>query len=423
MKSNRVPRLRFPEFRGTGEWESKKLSSLIQLISGVHLSPDQYKNSGTNPYFTGPSDFTNKVHNVSKWIEESTSMAGENDILITVKGSGVGEIFFLALQNVAIGRQLMAIHTKHGLSRFIYQFLLTKRTRFEDLASGNLIPGLSRGDILNLEVQFSSLPEQQKIADCLASLDELTTLEAQKLDRLKTHKKGLQQLFPAEGETLPKLRFPEFRDTGEWEFRELINLTPTNEKYGIVDGPFGSNLKTIHYKKEGIPIITSGFVTEGYFYAEKYDYVTPDKFEKEKRSGVKGGDIVMAKIGARCGTSAIMPPYHKQGILSGNALKITIDEIRFSAMFVWQQLWFLYKIGNLDGLIKVGAQPAISISNLKKFEIAMPREKAEQQKIADCLASLDDLITAQTQQLAALKTHKKGLMQQLFPNTHTESTP
>ncbi len=118
-----------------------------------------------------------------------------------------------------------------------------------------------------------------------------------------------------------------------------------------------------------------------------------------------------------------MPLYHKQGILSGNALKITIDEIRFSAMFVWQQLWFLYQIGNLDGLIKVGAQPAISISSLKKFEIAVPREKAEQQKIADCLASLDDSITAQTQKLAALKTHKKGLMQQLFPNTHTESTP
>jgi len=193
-----LPKLRFPEFRDAGEWENKKLSSLIQLISGLHLSPDQYSNSGTTPYFTGPSDFTNEIQTVSKWTEESTSIARENDILITVKGSGVGEIFFLALQSVAMGRQLMAIRSKKGSNRFIYQFLLTKRTRFGDLASGNLIPGLSRGDILDLEAHFPSLPEQQKIAECLASLDDLITAQTQKLAALKTHKKGLmQQLFPA----------------------------------------------------------------------------------------------------------------------------------------------------------------------------------------------------------------------------------
>ena len=60
-------------------------------------------------------------------------------------------------------------------------------------------------------------PEQQKIAECLSSVDELIAAQARKLDALKTHKKGLmQQLFPREGETLPKLRFPEFRGAGEW---------------------------------------------------------------------------------------------------------------------------------------------------------------------------------------------------------------
>ena len=97
-----------------------------------------------------------------------------------------------------MGRQLMAIRSIKNSSRFIYQFLLTKRTRFEDLASGNLIPGLSRGDILDIEARFPSLPEQQKIADCLTSLDELISAQTKKLDALKTHKKGLmQQLFPA----------------------------------------------------------------------------------------------------------------------------------------------------------------------------------------------------------------------------------
>jgi len=89
-----------------------------------------------------------------------------------------------------MGRQLMAIRSKNNSSRFIYQFLLTKRTRFEDLASGNLIPGLSRGDILDLEARFPTPQEQQKIAECLSSIDELIIAQAQKVEALKAHKKG-----------------------------------------------------------------------------------------------------------------------------------------------------------------------------------------------------------------------------------------
>jgi type I restriction enzyme S subunit len=192
-----VPRLRFPEFREAGEWEEKKLSGIIQLISGLHLSPEQYGKEGVCPYFSGPSDFTNSIQEVSKWSREAANIAEESDTLVTVKGSGVGEIWYLTLPLVAIGRQLMAVRIINGSSRFIFQFLLTKRNRFEDLASGNLIPGLSRGDILDIEARFPSQHEQQKIADCLSSLDELIILEAQKLNALKTHKKGLmQQLFP-----------------------------------------------------------------------------------------------------------------------------------------------------------------------------------------------------------------------------------
>jgi type I restriction enzyme S subunit len=70
--------------------------------------------------------------------------------------------------------------------------------------------------------------EQQKIADCLSSLDALIKAQAEKIDALKTHQKGLmQQLFPRDGETIPQLRFPEFRDTGEWEaknFGELVEV-------------------------------------------------------------------------------------------------------------------------------------------------------------------------------------------------------
>jgi type I restriction enzyme S subunit len=158
----------------------------------------------------------------------------------------------------------------------------------------------------------------------------------------------------------------------EWSVDSLSSVTPRNARNGIVDGPFGSNLKTIHYKKSGIPIITSGYVTEGRFVADTYLYVDKEKFAEEKRSAVRPGDIVMAKIGARCGASAILPEWHETGILSGNALKITVDQTRHSTFYVWQVLWNLYASGRMEALRAVGAQPAISMASLKKTPIALP---------------------------------------------------
>jgi type I restriction enzyme S subunit len=158
----------------------------------------------------------------------------------------------------------------------------------------------------------------------------------------------------------------------EWAVESLASVTPSNARNGIVDGPFGSNLKTIHYRKAGIPITTSGYVTEGHFFAEKYLYVDKNKFDEEKRSAVRPGDIVMAKIGARCGASAILPKWHDIGILSGNALKISVDSLRHSNFYVWQVLWNLYSSGRIEPLKTTGAQPAISMANLKKYKIPLP---------------------------------------------------
>jgi len=198
------PRFRFPEFQNAGEWKPQRLSGLIDLISGMHLSPDDYSTVGEVPYFTGPSDFANDRSKVTKWTKRTANVSQAEDTLITVKGSGVGEIWYTTLPEVAMGRQLMAVHSKNGSSRFMFQFLLTKRSRFEDLGSGNLIPGLSRAVILELEACFPSPAEQQRIATCLTTLDALITAEIQKHEALKIHKKGLmQQLFPSSEEYEP----------------------------------------------------------------------------------------------------------------------------------------------------------------------------------------------------------------------------
>jgi len=200
----------------------------------------------------------------------------------------------------------------------------------------------------------------------------------------------------------------------DWLLFPLEELTQKNRQYTIVDGPFGSNLKTIHYRKSGIPIITSGYVTDGKFSASEYLYVDHEKFKQEKRSAVKGGDIVMAKIGERCGASAILPKEHPEGILSGNALKISIDENRFSTELIAQILWRHHTKGDFEILRTTGAQPALSMANLKKYKIPLPPTKAEQTAIATALNDADALITQLEKLIAKKRNIKQGAMQELL---------
>ncbi len=199
----------------------------------------------------------------------------------------------------------------------------------------------------------------------------------------------------------------------DWGVDTVSSVTPIGVRNGIVDGPFGSNLKKIHYRNTGIPIVTSGYVTEGRFYAENYLYVERQKFEEERRSAVQPGDIVMAKIGARCGASAILPSNHPIGILSGNALKITVDDTRHSTFYIWQVLWSLYSEGNIEGLRTVGAQPAISMANLKRHKIPLPPAK-EQRAIATALSDVDALLDGLDRLIAKKRDLKQAAMQQLL---------
>lgn len=199
----------------------------------------------------------------------------------------------------------------------------------------------------------------------------------------------------------------------DWACDSLESVCPKGRKYCIVDGPFGSNLKTEHYRKSGIPIITSGFVTDGTFQVDNYLFVDEEKFRQEKRSAVNPSDIVMAKIGARCGASAILPKEHVVGILSGNALKITVDESKHHTYFIWQLLWDLYTKGSLDDITTTGAQPAISMSSLKKYLIPLPPIN-EQTAIATALSDIDTLISELEKLIAKKQAIKTATMQQLL---------
>ncbi|MGE4442079.1 MAG: restriction endonuclease subunit S [Desulfomicrobium sp.] len=255
--------------------------------------------------------------------------------------------------------------------------------------------------------------EQQKIAECLSSVDELMAAQARKVDALKTHKKGLmQQLFPREGETVPRLRFPEFKDAGEWEESPLSNFILS------LDAGVSVNAGDRPANKTEFGVLKTSAVTNGIFEPEENKVVLAESEQSRLKEPVSSGTIIISRM-------------NTPALVGANAYV----ESSYENLFLPDRLWaakpregvsmrFLAFILGSDrgraALSKMAKGSSGSMKNITKPEVlalsVMSPSPDEQHRIASCLTTLDALIAAETQKLAALKTHKKGLMQQLFPS-------
>jgi len=238
--------------------------------------------------------------------------------------------------------------------------------------------------------------EQQRIAECLGSLDELIAAQAQKVEALKTHKKGLmQQLFPREGETQPRLRFPEFREAADWVATKL----------GMHVAIKSGNSPSSH------ELSSSGLFP----FVKVEDLNNCIKYQASAREFCNDSDGVVP-------TRSILFP--KRGAaIELNKIRITAAEIRIdtnlmaltpSDGLMVEFLYYLLSNVGLSHLADTSTVPQINNKHIIPFCLLLPEEN-EQLRIASCLGSLDALITAETQKLETLKAHKKALMQQLFP--------
>ena len=274
---------------------------------------------------------------------------------------------------------------------------------------------------LSFSAALPTLAEQQKIAECLSSVDELMAAQARKVDALKTHKKGLmQQLFPREGETQPRLRFPEFQNAGEWDsqpFHVLYEFKPTNTYSRDQLNYESGSAKNIHYGD-----IHTKFSTSFRMEAEMVPFVNPSESLSKLKSDAycQEGDMVFADASedlTDVGKSIELVDLNGERVLSGSH---TILARQKRKVFIVGFAGHLFKGRGVRAQIEREAQGTkvlqISPGRLAGIKVVFPQNKEEQQRIASCLSSLDALITAEAQKLEALKTHKKGLMQQLFPS-------
>ena len=429
-KSMLLPKLRFPEFRGAQGWKQILMGEVYSFKSNNSLSRDKLnylagsvKNihyGDIHTKFASHFDITKElvpfINESEEGVVRDGNLCSAGDMVFADASEDMAdigksiEIVRLSGENVVPGLHTIlarptGVRVALGFGGHLFKSGWV-RTQIQKEAQGAKVLGISANRMRNLRLPLPlSITEQQKIAKCLSSVDELIAAQARKVDALKTHKKGLmQQLFPREGETQPRLRFPEFQNAGEWEEQKLEDLanrgsghTPNKAKQEYYNG--GIKWVSLADSKR----LDNGLISETAIVISEQGIINSSAVLHP------AGSVILSRD-AGVGKSAVMS---ETMAVSQHFIVWTCDKHRLSN-------WFLYYILQIKKPVFESVASGITIKTIglpffKELCIIVP-PVSEQQRIAACLSSLDALITAETKKLEALKTHKKGLMQQLFPS-------
>jgi type I restriction enzyme S subunit len=420
-KKQLVPEVRFPEFQYDAEWKNKQLDSLCKFVRGPFggaLKKEIFVKEGYAVYEQSQAiynqfDVFRYFITKEKYEELKRFSVNADNIIMSCSGTmGKFSIIPKIFERGVINQALLKLTVKENLEvdfiKISLELPINQNKLLSQSAGGVIKNVVGVSELKKIKISIPSQKEQQKIANCLSSLDNLITAETEKLENLKDHKKGLlQQLFPADGETKPQYRFPEFVNDGDWEvdlFSRYIKLdrgsSPrpinqflTNDKDGVNWIKIGDTKNATNNR---ISKVTQKITLAG----------------SKKSRKVTKGELILANSMSYGATYEL----EIEGCIYDGWFVLRKYEDNFDKQYLLQLLnsdilQNQYKRLAAGGIVQ-------NISSAIVYNTILPKPSIEeQQKIANCLSSADAFIEAQTTKIKALKKHKKGLMQQLFPST------
>jgi type I restriction enzyme S subunit len=390
-----TPKLRFPEFKGGPRWEEAKLGDVISTITPPKKLPtSSYRTKGSIPIVDQSPEL------VCGWTDDAEAVIESSQPLIVFGDHTC--VLKLVRGPFAQGAD--------GIKIFHSEPFIDTEYLFHNLSNRPLVMEDYKRHFSILKERRIHYPdprtaEQRKIAACLTSLDEWIDAEGRKLEALRAHKKGLmQKLFPREGETRPRLRFPEFRHGAAWV------TVPIGEMFETMSGGTPDRTKE-EYWGGTVPWITTSLVDFNVI-REAEEFITEAGLQNSAAKVFPKGTVLVAMYG--------------QGKTRGKVAMLDIEATTnqacaailpangFDPAFTFLSLSGRYD--EMRSLSNAGGQENLSQALIRELPFHYPNDPAERARIAACLSSLDALIAAQSRKLEGLRAHKKSLMQQLFPS-------
>lgn len=424
-----IPELRFPEFKKEGEWELTTIGNIGKFYYGKSAPKWSLSLDAQTPCVRYGELYT-KFETIISDIKSRTNIEPSElkfskggEILVPRVGERATDFAknccYLPFANIAIGEMISVFETNE-FPIFYTHYFRTLWKEFAEVVEGQNVKNLYYINLEPIKIGKTSYEEQQKIASCLSSLDEVIAAHSQKLELLKDHKKGLMQnLFPdpessSGGEKVPKYRFKEFENDGEWVEEVLGDLIKYFKGFAFQSTDYtSSGRRIIRVSDMGFDYIKN---EENATYINEVDAIQYEKWQLKK------DDLIITTVGSKppmydslVGRTIIVESKDENALLNQNAVCLRANS-KIAQGFLNTLTKKSEYVIFIESIIRGNAnQGSIALEDLFKYKFLKPKNPKEQQKIASCLSSLNELITAQSEKIEQLKLHKKGLMQGLFP--------
>ena len=404
-----VPKRRFKEFESDGEWEQKLLSELAEVEGGGTPSTvnPQYWDGDIDwytPAEIGESVFVDQSKRkitVMGLDKSSAKILPIGTVLFTSR-AGIGKTAILAREGCT-NQGFQSIVPKEDLlaSYFIYSQSNKLKQYGERIGSGSTFVEVSGKQMSEMPLIVPSIFEQKQIGNYFQTIDSLISLNQHKLDKLKDLKKAyLTEMFPAEGERMPKRRFPGFE--GEWSTKELREITSLITK-GTTPLDKSGEGEVNFIKVENLDASNGKILSCSKISSEEHNGYL-------KRSQLNENDILFSIAGTLCRIgiveSRILPANTNQALA---IIRNERSNLRYLAIAL--------KSGSVTNFIlrnpTIGAQPNLSLEQVGSLEIPFP-SLDEQKQIGEFFHKLDQSISLQQQKLDKLNDLKKAYMNELF---------
>lgn len=393
-KKNTAPALRFPEFNCSAGWSVKPLCEVLEFER-----PDKFIVDTAIDYKDGIPVLTANKSFILGYTQDCVDVY--TDLPVIIFDDFTTDKKFVDFPFKIRSSAIKILSAKHNdILRFIYE--LMNQIIFDEKEHKRYYISVYQ----KIKVPIPERNEQKKIAECLSSLDELIDATAKKVEALKEHKKGLmQRLFPSKGKNVPDLRFPEFSSDPSWKiekFARYIKLfrgsSPRPIKEYLTESSDGINWIKIGDTQNAKSFILSDTQCK----------ITKEGAEKSRY--VYDGELILANSMSFGKTYQLAV----SGCIYDGWFVLRGYDAAYHKQFLLQLLNSDYMQNQYEKLSAGGVVQNISSEIVYQTDIPITTRN-EQKKITDCLSSIDELIEATSQKVEALKEHKKGLMQQLFP--------
>lgn len=413
-ETKKIPKLRFAGF--CSEWKEKRLGKVASFLKGRGISKNDIVKDGKNKcirygeLYTEYDEIIKDVKSRTDVLAKNSLLSKKDDVLIPSSGETALDIATISCvkeDNILLGGDLNVIRLKNQSGDFFAYYLSNFQNKnIAKLAQGNSVVHLYASHFKTLKLNLPSLLEQQKIAGFLGMVDEwIENLRAQK-ENLEGYKKGMmQKIFSQE----VRFKDDDGNNFAEWEERRLGSIGSI--KTSSVDKKTNENQESVKllnymdvYRRDHI------------FANDTFQKITA-KDSQVISSDLKKGDVLFtpsSETPVDIGHSAVVREDLPNTVFSYHLIRFRpkknvilpdFSAYAFKSFVFYKKLW---------RLAQGATRFTLSIEAFKNVSVMMPSSLDEQQKIADFLTSIDNLINSKQQQIAQAEKWKKGLMQGLF---------